>query len=538
MPECSSPHPWASAQGVGEAQNDTIRRLSLNSLSGVFRFIVLTGAYFFTYPYILHSIGSQRFGLWALALVVSQWIVVGDLGIAGSLMKLIPEHWLRRDIRRISQLASTGLFILCCVGVVGVAGIWLLRTVMLQILRIPNDYRQEMLLLIWGMPCVYFLNLVSSGFTAVLNGIQRVDISNALFTAAMGLNAVGIFLFLSHRFGLVGLMANASITAILLLVFNLLAIKRLLPDFQIQVRHLSFADVRGIAGFGVNLQIAAVAGMFLFPIIKVFLSRYVSLAAVSYFELASGMAQQARSLFAMAMLPLVPATAELFAKREFHRISGLHNRSIRVLLISALPACSLAALLSKPFVALWVGKMVPYVAPTLTLLMVGWFVNILALPAYYMVVGMGFPRLQMFCQIVQTGTAALLGLMLVQRFGYYGGVIGLALALCAGAAYIIVQFHRAAPRTLSSSSESTTVRIVLLNIAMTAAAIPILRCLAISGYPKLIATAMVYVAVYALALCFLRCFTDNDIRLAKTLLPGSLGRIVGNGRIKACREAR
>ena len=104
------------------------------------RFVVLTGIYFLTYPYMLHSLGSQRFGLWALGLAVSQWIVAGDLGIAGSLMKFVPEHWSNRNVERINQLASAGFLILAFVGLTFMASVWLLRHRLLSLLRVPGEY--------------------------------------------------------------------------------------------------------------------------------------------------------------------------------------------------------------------------------------------------------------------------------------------------------------------------------------------------------------------------------------------------------------
>jgi O-antigen/teichoic acid export membrane protein len=309
-------------------------------------------------------------------------------------------------------------------------------------LNVPAEYFGEMSSLVWGMPAIFFVHLLASGLTGILNGIQRVDVGNYIFSGAMVLNGLGIFFVLSQGYGLIGLMANLWITGVLWTLGALLALQFLIPGFALRPRSFSRLEARSLMRYGFQLQVTMIAGMMLIPTARVLLSRYVSLASVSYFELASGMALQARSFFGMLAIPLVPAASHLAALKEWQGIRDLYRQSFRRLFLAILPASALLIGFARPFSELWLGQEVPMVASTLTLLGMGWFLTVLNMPAYFLLQGMGFAGILMKGMVLAVVCNAILGWILAQKLAYYGIAIGLVLALAVASAYLIRSFHQ------------------------------------------------------------------------------------------------
>jgi len=112
----------ATILDVSESRQQQSLKIKRNAISGIYRFAILTVVYFLTYPYMLHHLGTERFGMWALALVVSQSLGTQDLGISGALMRFIPEHWNNGGSLRIWELASTAIFLLAGIGVLLATG--------------------------------------------------------------------------------------------------------------------------------------------------------------------------------------------------------------------------------------------------------------------------------------------------------------------------------------------------------------------------------------------------------------------------------
>jgi|GEM_PF-2621601 len=495
------------------------RQLSLNSLSGAVRFAILTGIYFLTYPYMLHSLGPERFGLWALGLAVSQWIAAGDLGIAGSLMKFVPEHWNTRNIPRISQLATAGLLVIAPLGAILVALVWAFRHDLLGLLSIPRQYRGDMMWLILGMPIIFLINLLASFISSIISGIQRMDISNFIYSATMGVSGVGIFFVLSRGYGLVGLMANAALAAILWVVLLICAVRWLVPGLRIAPKLVQRSDVQELLHFGAYLQVAMFAGALAIPTVRVLLSRYVSLASVSYFELASGMAMQARSFFIIVTLPLVPATSHLASMQGHEKLSRLYRFSVRFLLFSALPAALLIIVLAPSFIRIWLGSGVPYVASTFSLLGLAWMINAPAIPAYFMSQGLGYPKYQMYCQCLVLLATATLGYFLVRTFGYYGAVMGLVLGIFVATVFIMERCHRLLNIRFREMWDISFLKVILVNVSLYLAVVYLLHGRTIGGLPELIFISVGYIAVYVMLIISFRSIRGSDSEIGRAMLP-------------------
>jgi O-antigen/teichoic acid export membrane protein len=425
-----------------ESPREYSLKLRRNSVSGVCRVAVLTTVYFVTYPYMLHHLGTERFGMWALALVVSQSLGTQDLGISGALMRFIPEHWNAGGSSRIRELASTAIFLLAGIGIVLAVGVFVLREQLVSLLKIPAPLQKEMAWLLVGMAGAFFVNLVSSGLTAILIGIHRMDISNVTFTGAAVVQAGGVFFALSRGYGLLGLTANVVVGALLWGVATWIFLRRCIPGFYLSPVLICRADAVSLLRYGSNIQAAGLGSFLTVPPIKILLSRYVSLASVSSFELASGMAMQLRSGFLMAAMPLIPASAHLDSEKDSASLAALYRKSVRYIVLAALPVFSVAAVFAPGFTKFWLHNGTRYVASTLVLLLFGWFFNTLALPAYFMLQGRGFARYQVYVTALQAFCSAISGYILVRAFGYYGAVTGLLIGLSVSSLYLLWQYPR------------------------------------------------------------------------------------------------
>ena len=438
-------------------------RLGRNSRSGIFRVAVLTAVYFVTYPYMLHRLGTERFGMWALALVISQSLGTQDLGIAGALMRFIPEHWNNGGKNRIQELASTAILLLAGIGFTLGIAVFLLRQWIVSLLNIPSPLQSEMSWLLVVMAVVFFLSLISSGLTAILVGIHRMDVSNVIYTSAALIQGVGVFFALSRGYGLLGLAANAALMTFLWGSATWIFLHYFMPGFRLRFSMVHRADSVSLLRYGLNIQAAGIGSFLTIPPIKVLLSRYVSLASVSSFELASGMALQLRSGFLMAAMPLIPASAHLDSEKASAHLGQLYRRSLRYIVLVGLPVFSLVAVLAPGFVEFWLRRETPYVASTLALLLLGWFFNTLTLPAYFMLQGQGLARYQMYSTALQATCSVVFGYILVQILGYYGAVIGLVAGLSAAAAYLLWVYPRLCQGSRGTLFDGSLLKAAVIN---------------------------------------------------------------------------
>ena len=516
----SAQSPALSVQATNShAPHELSRRLRWNAASGMFRFAVLTLVYFVTYPYMLHKLGSERFAMWALALVISQSLGTQDLGLAGALMKFVPEHWSNKDFDRICQLVSTTTLVLGSIGIVLGLGVLVMRNWLAGFLRIPPQLRNEMAWLLAGMGGVFLLNLLCSGLSAVLIGIQRMDASNLAYVMSAVIQGAGVFWVLSHGYGLLGLLANTALMSLLWGTSTWVLLHRYLPGFRFQLSAGWRRDAACLTGYGLNIQAASMGSLLTIPPIKVFLSRYVSLSSVSFFELASGMAMQLRSGFLMAAMPLTSASAQLRSEGADDRVARLYQQSFRYLFFGALPVFSCAAALAPGFINSWLGRNTPYVAATLGLLLVGWFLNLLSVAAFFMLQGQGFARFQMYSTALQAVCSIVLGYILVRIGGYYGAVSGLAAALTIAAVYLLWWYPRLCGGSSNNLLDGSLVKAFVINGLLFAVFLAKPELRQVSHLPGLVVLASVYLSVYFLLITVFGCLAEGERELLALAWP-------------------
>src|SRR5262249_43190468 len=143
----------------------------------------------------------------------------------------------------------------------------------------------------------------------------------------------------------------------------------------------------GLLSFGGYLYVAGLSALLLDPTMKVLLSRYGSLEWVSEFEFASRIVTQLRSLFVHLLLPILPAASSL--SRDTMSIRLLFSRVMQVLWATALPAFLFVASMATPLAVVWLGRSVGHIEHGMALLALGWLCNVMTLPAYLLVQGLG-----------------------------------------------------------------------------------------------------------------------------------------------------
>jgi O-antigen/teichoic acid export membrane protein len=419
------------------------RRLAANALMGIIRFFAISAIYVFIYPFLLRSLGPAKFGLWALLCIPSQYLALGDLGICNALVKLASESQLAQSRDRLAHLTSAATTVFLLLGGTLTAAVFALQNEILRWLRIRPELLPEARVLLIGMAAVIWISLLASVYTALLSGLHRMDWVHAIQIAGSAINAVGIVLAIKLHGGLAGLLLSNTVAA---LATWLIAFR--LAHSATRIRWTIFpraewSAVRSLLSFGAFLYVAGLSSLLMEPAVKVLLTRYGNLELVSYFELASRIPIQARTLFANVTYPLLPAASLLMTDLE--SIRKLFARTMKLLWLSAVPAFLVLAGFATPIIRVWLGKDIPLAATAMALLSLGWLFNILTIPAYLFVQGLNDPRSAMICALMQGSICAIGSYLLIPHLGLYGAVLSELVGLFLAAAYVLRRFFTLCP---------------------------------------------------------------------------------------------
>ncbi len=402
-------------------------------------------------PFIISRLGTTGFGIWALASAFANYVKVLDLGLGAALVKFIAEYKAKEDDRQINILLNT-YFVICLVmGALSfVLFLFLKEWIIVNFFNIgggvsshigSGEFKNDIGFVLTGAILIFTANLTFSIFISLLNGLQRMDLTNIAAISSVIVNAIGTIIALNLGYGLRGLVIVNAIAISVAIIFNGLMSKIQFKALRINPFLFRAKYVKRLLGFSVQMQVVGLGGLVLNQLSKIILGYFTNLNYVAYFEAASNIINQIRAFPLMIINPIMPAASEIYAKRDFQRLYGLYYRALKYMVLFSAPLFIFIAVFAQPLVRLWLGPGYEMTALALQLLAIGNFINLLAGPGFLIDTGMGNPRYGAYATLIGIGLNMILGIALTMKFGYIGTILGIVIALTLGNFYLIVSFH-------------------------------------------------------------------------------------------------
>jgi O-antigen/teichoic acid export membrane protein len=201
-------------------------------------------------------------------------------------------------------------------------------------------------------------------------------------------------------------------------------------------RHVSLSTLREMLGFSVKAQVANILNGLFEPISKILIGRFGGLELVGQYELAYKLVALPRQAIVTGVHATTPAMTRLIV-HDSQEAQVLYHRSMRNLTIRGGAILSLA-FLSTPLASLvWLGTVDTELWIMVAILAIGFFVNMLGVPAYLLGVATGRMRGNIVSSFAATFVMVLTGAMAAYAFGSYGQIGAVALGLATGGLLIM-----------------------------------------------------------------------------------------------------
>ena len=159
-------------------------------------------------PYIISVLGVRGFGIWSLSLALTGYIGLLDVGVSTSLVKYISEYDTKGDLDAINRVVNTGFVFYLALAAIILPLTVLFADRVLHFFHIPAEIWHETRFVLIAAAAIYCLSNTFGVFEAVMAGLQRMDVTNAIAIATSIPNAVGTVAFLQLGYGLRGLAVN------------------------------------------------------------------------------------------------------------------------------------------------------------------------------------------------------------------------------------------------------------------------------------------------------------------------------------------
>jgi O-antigen/teichoic acid export membrane protein len=332
-----------------------LRILIRNIISNWLGFGVQVAVAFFLTPFVLHTLGDTRYGIWALVIGLTGYYGLLDLGFRSGITQYLTRHLATRDFVQMNRTASTAFVTLASCGWLVTIASLLLAWLAPHIFNIPQDAIDETRLCIVVIGVSTALQFAFFPFSAVFAATQRYDVSNVIGISTRLLVAAGTFFALSWRYGLVGLCAVNAAGDLLGYMLRWRVAHWILPELHISLRLASRQHFWPITQYGIWSILSQSAVQLKSYSSSLIIGLFLPMAAIAPFALATGLINQFEGIFRPIATVFFPAATHLDAQGDLAGLRRMYLAGSKFLLLLAFACGTIGAVWADDFYRLWVG---------------------------------------------------------------------------------------------------------------------------------------------------------------------------------------
>jgi O-antigen/teichoic acid export membrane protein len=425
------------------APGNLARRLVRNTLHAASGRLIAVFVWLVLTPFILHALGSEGFAVWSLFYALTGYLSSLDFGLASGTVKHVAAARTRDDHAEAGAFATLAMLGYTLLASLWLIATWTLRVPVLHWLRIPASHFSVAEFAMVAGAVIFALSGFANVTMAIAQGYQRFDLSNRILLTLTAQQAIGIPIVLWRGWGLAGLIVNLGVGWLLAALVGMRLVRRHLGAFRWQPTREALKQGREALAFGGPIQINNVLSVLHTQMDKFLLVRFVTLAAVTPYELGFRVVSTASTFPQLLLLAVLPTASEIHAGPDPQRLRELFERGSRYVLTAAAVAIAPMLGCADRLYAAWLGGPHPDAALALRGLALTAFVALATGMGTSVARGIGRTDLEAWFAFVALAVHVALSLWLMPMLGLRGALIAILAGNLVGATYFLSRLARA-----------------------------------------------------------------------------------------------
>jgi len=380
-------------------------------------------------PFIVHRLGDTAFGIWVLILSITGYYGLFDLGVGSSIIRYVSKFTATGDREQLTKLINTAFFTYSCVGLLSLLVTLVMAFQVDRLFHVPHEFLMTarwLMLMVGISVAVGFPAGIFGGF---LEGLQSFYILNWTNVVSNLLRAALIVVALTHGGGV---LTVALITVTLPLLASITRgffALRLCP-VPFGFKYVDRSTFRQMANYsGVTFMIM-IAGQLKFKTDEIVIGSFMSLAAITYFNVGARIVDYAGMVVKTLSQIFVPMSSQSEARGDLTRLRKIFFVGNRVCAFTIFPICVILVILGKSVIEVWMGK--KYVATSYPVLVI----MILCCTLWWaqqasgrILFGMSKHGTWAVVNVIEGVSNVILSIILVRPYGIVGDAFGTAIPL-------------------------------------------------------------------------------------------------------------
>jgi O-antigen/teichoic acid export membrane protein len=414
------------------------RVLTKNALSGIVQVLMNAVVTFELYHFLNRHLTVSQIGTWSVVLASAATGRIIDLGLGGGVVKFVAQHMganARPQAAATIQMALLGMAILFSVA--SIALFPLLYSGLSVVITDPNSLVAARGLLPYAL-CSLIVGALAGVTLSALDGCQRMDLRAVVGVFGSVVQLISAY-FLVPKYDLKGLAVGQVVQSAVVFVSAALFLLRLIGSDLFNFSAWRKSGFKELIRYGSGFQAAAFGQLLFEPAVKAIMARYAGLEFTGYYEMASRLILQVRSLLVSGYQSLVPYVAS--TSKSDAELRKIYSSSYAILFYFSAAVFGAAGLILPFVLQFWIGRFAPEFLKIGDLCLIAWGLNTLNSPAYYIFLGIGELRWPVIAHSAIGISATLLGILFGRFFGGFGVLIAVAFVLVFGSHIVSYAFH-------------------------------------------------------------------------------------------------
>ena len=384
-------------------------------------------------PLTLNYLGPERFGLWMTVTSVVSMLAFADFGIGNGLLTVVGEAFGRDDKIAIRRYVSSAFAILICIAAFILAAFFIFVFPAVDWAHVFNVHsptaRADAGPAIAMLVTCFAVSVASLIVPRAQLALQQGFVNNLWVTIGLFASLAGIWA-VSAAHGSVALLILAMVgTPIVAATINGIIFFERNKQYRPSWSVVSVAAMRRIVGTGLMFVVLQLGQSISFASDKVIIARLLGAEAVAAYSVYERVFGVGSNLMLVMLLPIWPAYAEAWARRDTAWVRRTLKRSL-ALSVGVSTAFGILIVLAGPLiVSLWTRKNVP-VQPVVLYSLAIWCILQCTQNALAMLLnGLHVIRVQVISSILVACLAIPLKFLLIRDLGPAGAVLASSIAV-------------------------------------------------------------------------------------------------------------
>jgi O-antigen/teichoic acid export membrane protein len=338
-------------------------------------------------PLALYYLSKAEFGLWALVSQLSGYIALIDLGMAGSVSRILIDHKDDRQTGAYGGVIKTGMLVGLVQGALIVLAGTALSALAGSLLHVPLELRREFVWLMIGQSVLLGLTFAARIFGYLLFAHQRLDVNNYGSSVLFFLNLAVMWAGFAAGWGIYSFLIGQAVMTLGGIAVNAAGCVRLglLPrgrEWGVATRE----RFRELFAFGNDIFIYSLGGQLINASQTILLTRLLGLETAAVWNICTRPYLVLTQVIFRFFDYSAPALAEMMVRGEKQRLEERFKQIVIFSIGTAVAAGAVFALCNSAFVTVWTHGKIGW-PPVNDLLLAVWLVVCVAMHMHTGLVG-------------------------------------------------------------------------------------------------------------------------------------------------------